>query len=134
MVRSNDDDDVVVAFRSLIFELWSWLIFDLSGLSLGKKMGFDGVLVRAIGADSIAEKEGRLRVGDRIIAVRIFFYAKTRKNKTICDFRSFVFSEMIWRNQMILLWRSYIWTVKRTPFPTRGSLQQRLFVDKFHLF
>ncbi|GMS97606.1 hypothetical protein PENTCL1PPCAC_19781, partial [Pristionchus entomophagus] len=39
------------------------------GLSLGKKMGFDGVLVRAIGADSIAEKEGRLRVGDRIVAV-----------------------------------------------------------------
>ncbi|GMR50774.1 hypothetical protein PMAYCL1PPCAC_20969 [Pristionchus mayeri] len=39
------------------------------GLSLGKKMGYDGVLVRAIGADSIAEKEGRLRVGDKIIAV-----------------------------------------------------------------
>lgn len=40
-------------------------------------MGFDGVLVRAIGADSIAEKEGRLRVGDRIIAVRIYSYTPT---------------------------------------------------------
>ena len=36
------------------------------GLSLAKRMGHEGIFVRNITAGSIAEKDGRLRVGDRI--------------------------------------------------------------------
>ena len=36
------------------------------GLSLAKRMGQEGIFIRNIGAGSLAEQEGSLRVGDRI--------------------------------------------------------------------
>ena len=52
--------------------------FKFAGLSLAKRMGCEGVFVRMIGAGTVAEKDGRLRVGDRILKVR-YLWASRRE-------------------------------------------------------